>query len=124
MNLKKKKKKVLSCSPTTLCSVSFIDYIDVTFIISSSEGSPEGASSSCLPVWDLLQVDEGIGQRLSVHIEHLKSVSVFSRPAQHQSQLKQEDVQPLTDETDTEREMLLLRECLPQNIIRHSQNKL
>lgn len=34
-------------------------------------------------------------------MEHLTSLSVLPRSAQHQSQLKQEDVEPLTDETDT-----------------------
>lgn len=70
----------------------------VTFIISSTEGSPEGAPSTSFTIWDLLQVYQGIGQRLPVHMEHLTSISVLSWSAQHQSQLKQEDMQPLTDE--------------------------
>lgn len=73
----------------------------LTFIISSSEGSSEGACSTSLPVWDLLQVDQGVGQRLPVHMEHLTPLSVLRCPAQHQSQLKQEHMEPLTDGTDT-----------------------
>lgn len=76
-----------------------LSYAFVTFIIASSEGSPEGAPSPSLPIWDLLQIYQGIGQRLSVHMEHLTSLSVLPRPGQHQGQLKQEDVHPLT-ETD------------------------
>lgn len=76
-------------------------YVDVTFIISSSEGSPEGAPSTRLPIWDLLQIYQGIGQRLSVHIENLTAVFVLNRSGQHQSQLKQEYMQPLTEKTDT-----------------------
>ncbi len=76
-------------------------YIYVTFIISPSEGSSEGAPSTSLPIWDLLQVYQLIGQRLPVHMEHMTSLSVLPRFGQHQSQLKQEYMQPLEKETDT-----------------------
>lgn len=66
----------------------------VTFVVSSCEGSSEGSSSSRLPVWDLLQVYQGVWQRLPVHIEHL-TTSVLTRPAQDQCQLEEEDVEPL-----------------------------
>lgn len=68
----------------------------VTFIVSSRERSSEGSSSSRLPVWDLLQVYQGVWQRLPVHMEHLTPISVLTRPAQDQCQLEEEDVEPLT----------------------------
>lgn len=71
----------------------------VTFIISSGEGPPKGASAPSLSIWDFLQVYQGVGERLPVHLEHLTSVSVLPGSAQHQPQLKQEDVQPLQDAT-------------------------
>lgn len=66
----------------------------VTFIVPSRERSSEGSSSSRLPVWDLLQVYQGVWQRLPVHMEHLNT-SVLTRPAQDQCQLEEEDVEPL-----------------------------
>lgn len=46
---------------------SFSLYLcDVTFIISPCEGSSEASAS--LPVWDLLQGQQGIGKRLSVDL--------------------------------------------------------
>lgn len=72
----------------------------LTFIIPPSEGSSEGATSSRLPVWDLFQIYQGIGKRLSVHMEQLASLSVLPRSGQHQSQLKQEHMQPLTEEAE------------------------
>lgn len=67
----------------------------ITFIVSSRERSSEGSSSGRLPVWDLLQVYQGVWQRLPVHMEHLTPVSVLTRPAQDQCQLEEEDVEPL-----------------------------
>lgn len=66
-----------------------------TFVVSSSESSPEAAPSTGLPIWDLLQVDQGVGERLPVHVEHLTSDFVLPRPAQHQGQLEQEDMELL-----------------------------
>lgn len=66
-----------------------------TFVVSSSESSPEAAPSTGLPIWDLLQVDQGVGERLPVHVEHLTSELVLPRPAQHQGQLEQEDMELL-----------------------------
>lgn len=66
-----------------------------TFVVSSSESSPEAAASTGLPVRDLLQVDEGVGERLSVHVKHLTSDLVLPWPAQHQGQLEEEDMELL-----------------------------
>lgn len=60
----------------------------VTFIISPCEGSSEGAPSSSLTVWDLLQIYQGIGQRLPVHIKHVTTVLLVPWSSQHQHQLK------------------------------------
>lgn len=60
----------------------------ITFIVSPCEGSSEGAPSSSLAVWDLLQIYQGIGQRLPVHVKHLTTVLVLSWSRQHQHQLK------------------------------------
>lgn len=66
-----------------------------TFVVSSSKSSPEAAASTCLPVWDFLQVDRGIGERLSVHMEHLSPHLVLPWPTQHQGQLEEEDMELL-----------------------------
>lgn len=78
-----------------------------TFIISSSEGSSKGAPSASLPIWDLLQIYGGIRQGLSVHLEHLSSISVVQWSGQHQSQFKEEYTQPLPDYTDKQNEVWL-----------------
>lgn len=74
---------------TFVCVTEFIRLCDhITFIVSPCEGSSEGAPSSSLTVWDLLQIYQGIGQRLPVHVKHLTTVLVLSWSRQHQHQLK------------------------------------
>lgn len=73
---------------------STIETQSATFVVSTSESSPEAAATS-LPIWNLLQVDQGVGERLSVHVEHLTSKLVLPRPAQHQGQLEKENMELL-----------------------------
>lgn len=73
-----------------------------TFIISSSECTSECASSTCFPIWNLLQIYQSVGQRLSVHIEDVSAVFFLPWFREHQSQFKQEYMQPLTQRHKTQ----------------------